>query len=86
MLENAEARNRQIYSFEVVDRENCKLALENPIGRPIGKSLSRFDLFSFDVPGESRLRLSFESLFRKYEGYIKDHTESPLANSQCSQR
>jgi hypothetical protein len=34
---------------------------------------------SFDVPGESRLRLNFESLFQKYEGYIKDHTQSLLA-------
>src|SRR5208337_4757894 len=75
----ADPKNQRIYSFEVVDRENYTLTLENPIGRPIGKSLSLFDLFSFDVPGESRLRLNFESLFRKYEGYIKDHTQGLLA-------
>jgi hypothetical protein len=74
----ADPKNQRIYSFEVVDRENYTLKLENPIGRPIGKSLSLFDLFSFDVPGESRLRLNFESLFQKYEGYIKDYTQSLL--------
>jgi hypothetical protein len=75
----ADPKKQRIYSFEVVDRENYTLKLENPIGRPIGKSLSLFDLFSFDVAGESRLRLNFESLFQKYEGYIKDHTQSLLA-------
>jgi hypothetical protein len=75
----ADRKNQRIYSFEVIDRENYQLALESPIGRPIESNLSLFDLFSFDVPGESRLRLNFESLFRKYEGYIKDHTQSLLA-------
>ena len=32
----ADPRNQRIYSFEVVDRENYILALESPIGRPIG--------------------------------------------------
>ena len=36
----ADPRNQRIYSFEVVDRENYKLALESPIGRPIGSNLS----------------------------------------------
>ncbi len=71
--------NMRIYSFTVVDRENYTLALENLDGRPIGSNLSLFDLFSFDVPGNSRLRLNFESLFHKYEGYIEVHTKSLLA-------
>src|SRR5271169_1979992 len=75
----ADPRNQRIYSFEVVDRENCNLALESPIGRPIGSNLSLFDLFSFDVPGGSPMRLNFESLFHKYEGYIEAHTRSLLA-------
>jgi hypothetical protein len=75
----ADPRNQRIYSFEVVDRENHKLILENPSGRAIGKTLSLFDLFSFDVSDESRLRLNFETQFQKYEGYIKDHTKSLLA-------
>jgi len=71
--------NLRIYSFKVVDRDNYTLALENPSGRPIGTNLSLFDLFSFDVPGDSRLRLNFESLFHKYEGYIEAHTKTLLA-------
>jgi hypothetical protein len=75
----ADARNLRIYSFEVVDRENYILSLENPNGRPIGSNLSLFDLFSFDVPGNSHLRLNFESLFHKYENHIEAHTKSLLA-------
>jgi hypothetical protein len=75
----ANPKRQRIYSFVVVDRENYKLALENAAGRPISKTLSLFDLFSFDVSGESRLRLNFETQFQKYEGYIKDHTLSLLA-------
>ena len=75
----ADPSNLRIYSFTVVDRENYTLALESPNGRPIGSNLSLFDLFSFDVPGNSRLRLNFESLFHKYEGYIEAHTKSLLA-------
>ena len=79
MNPQADPKNQRIYSFEVIDRENYKLALESRIGRPIGSNLSLFDLFSFDVPGDSRLRLNFESLFHKYEGYIEAHTQSLLA-------
>lgn len=75
----ADASNLRIYSFTVVDRENYTLALESPNGRPIGSNLSLFDLFSFDVAGNSRLRLNFESLFHKYEGNIEAHTRSLLA-------
>lgn len=78
MNPQADPRNQRIYSFEVVDRENYTLALESPNGRPIGSNLSLFDLFSFDIPGDSRLRLNFESLFHKYEGYIEAHTRSLL--------
>jgi hypothetical protein len=75
----ADARNLRIYSFEVIDRENYTLSLESPNGRPIGSNLSLFDLFSFDVPGNTRLRRNFESLFHKYENYIEAHTKSLLA-------
>ena len=74
----ADPSNQRIYSFEVIDRESYTLALESSIGRPIGSNLSLFDLFSFDVPGDNRLRLNFESLFHKYEGYIEAHTQSLL--------
>ena len=75
----ADPSNLRIYSFTVVDRENYILALESSNGRPIGTNLSLFDLFSFDVPGNSRLRHNFESLFHKYEGYIETHTKNLLA-------
>lgn len=79
MNPRADARKLRIYSFKVVDRENYTLALESQNGRLIGSNLSLFDLFSFDVPGGSRLRLNFESLFHKYEAHIEAHTKSLLA-------
>jgi len=75
----ANPSNLRIYSFKLVDRENYLLELENPKGRPIGKNLSLFDLFSFDVLDDSSLRLNFESLFHRYEGYIEVHTRALLA-------
>jgi hypothetical protein len=76
---NAAADNLRIYSFEVVDRENYALSLENPNGKTIWKNLSLFDLFSFDVLDGNGLRLNFESLFQKYETSIEVHTKSLLA-------
>jgi len=75
----ADPSNLRIYSFTVTDRENYILALKSPNGRPIGSNLSLFDLFSFDVSGDSHLRLNFELLFHKYEGYIEAYTTSLLA-------
>ena len=76
MNPQADARKLRIYSFEVVNRENYTLALESENGRLIGSNLSLFDLFTFDVPDSSRLRLNFESLFHKYEAHIETHTKS----------
>ena len=75
----ADPRNLRIYSFKIVERENYTLELESPNGRLIDSNLSLFDLFSFDVPGNSQLRLNFEALFHKYEGYIEANTKSLLA-------
>ena len=38
------------------------------------------------MPGDSRLRLNFESLFHKYEGYIEAHTQSLLAKLNTGSR
>jgi hypothetical protein len=76
---NAEPRNLRIYSFEIVDRESYILALESPNGRAIGSNLSLFDLFSFDVPDTTPLRLNFERLFQRYETSIEVHTKNLLA-------
>jgi hypothetical protein len=86
MNPRAGARNLRIYSFEVVDREKYILALESQNGRLIGSNLSLFDLFSFDVPGGSSLRLNFESLFQKYEADIEVHTKSLLAKLNAGSR
>ena len=75
----AEAGNLRIYSFTVDDRDNYKLVLEQARGRSIGKNLSLFDLFSFDVLEDGKLRHNFETLFHRYEGYIETRTETLLA-------
>ncbi len=81
----AETKNLRIYSFLLADRENYSVALENPSGRSIDSNLSLFDLFSFDVSGDSRLRLNFKSLFQKYEANIEAHTKGLLGKlNSCS--
>jgi hypothetical protein len=75
----ANIANMRIYCFDVVDRENYTLALENKNGRPINKSLSLFDLFSFDVSESSTLRRNFEAMFQEYEDHIEAHTTSLLS-------
>ncbi len=78
MNPQADARNQCIYSFLVTDRENYTLQLESEKGMPIGKNLSLFDLFSFDVVDNSSLRANFEDAFQKYEASIEIHTKSLL--------
>lgn len=60
----AERSNLRIYSFKLIDRTNYLLELENPNGKLIGKNLSLFDLFSFDVLDNTNLRLNFESMYQ----------------------
>jgi hypothetical protein len=79
-------RNLRIYSFRLVDRQRYSIALESANGRPIGSNLSLFDLFSFDVPGDTQLRRNFESLFQKYEAHIEAHTKSLLAKLNAGSR
>ena len=82
MNPQADAHKLRIYSFEVVNRENYTLALESQNGRLIGSNLSLSDLFSFDVPGDSRLRLNFESLFQKYEELHRGPYKEPACQTQ----
>jgi hypothetical protein len=74
----ADDKNKRIYSFKLVDRENYGLALEKPDGNRISKNLSASDIFSFDVAGDSDKRLNFEALFQKYEGHVAIHTNNLL--------
>lgn len=85
MNPRANKKNLRIYSFKVVNRDNYTLALESQSGRPIGSNLSLFDLFSFDVLDDNRLRHNFEVLFQKYEGHIEVHAKKLLAklNARC---
>jgi hypothetical protein len=68
----------RIYSFRLVNRENFTIELENARGRPVLSTLSMLDLFSFDVPGGSRIRMNLEGMFHKYEVNVEVHTRSLL--------
>ncbi|MDN7744208.1 hypothetical protein QZM78_09140 [Burkholderia multivorans] len=74
----ADDKNKRIYSFKIVDRENYGISLEKPDGNRISKNLSASDIFSFDVVGDSDKRLNFEALFQKYEGQVATHTNNLL--------
>jgi hypothetical protein len=69
-------RNQKIFSFSLTDREIYAITLDNAKGRLIARNLCLDDLFSFDVKGGSSLRMNFESLFARYEGDVRRHTES----------
>jgi hypothetical protein len=75
---NPASRNRKfrIYSFRITDRENYKIELESPRGHLVSSTLSMLDLFSFDVPDGSRLRMNLEELFHKYEENVEVHTKT----------
>ena len=70
--------NFKIYSFRLVDREKYQIVLENERGRSTDKTLSMLDLFSFEVPGGSAIRLNLEELFQKYECDVETHTMNLL--------
>jgi hypothetical protein len=75
---DSESERFRIYSFRIADRENYRLALEQPHGRPIKSNLAMLDLFSFDVSGGGRIRSNLEDLFQKYECSIEQHTRALL--------
>ncbi|MCO8577702.1 hypothetical protein KGP87_15375 [Burkholderia multivorans] len=74
----ADDKNKRIYSFKIIDRENYGISLEKPDGNRISKNLSASDIFSFDVVGDSDKRLNFEALFQKYESQVATHTNNLL--------
>lgn len=74
----ADDKNKRIYSFRLVDRENYGLVLEKPEGNRISKNLSASDIFSFDVAGDGSKRFNFEALFQQYEGPVAAHTSNLL--------
>lgn len=74
---NATSKFR-IYSFRITDRDTYKIDLESPRGHAIERTLSMFDLFSFDVPHGGRIRSNLEELFHRYEANIESDTRSLL--------
>lgn len=74
----ADDKNKRIYSFKLIDRENYRLVLEKPEGNRISKNLSASDIFSFDVASDSDKRFNFEALFQQYEGSVEMHTHNLL--------
>lgn len=78
MNPQANPENYKIYSFKIVDRNSYTLALESHNGKSIYRNLSIFDLFSFDVLGDKKVRHNFESLFNKYEAQVENLTKSLL--------
>jgi hypothetical protein len=68
--------NQRIFSFSLIDRDQCSIALDGEHGRSIANNLLLYDLFSFDVKERRAARMNFESLFGQYESGIKENTES----------
>lgn len=72
-------KNARIFEFNVIDRENFKIEPCSKKGRPIRKSLSFIDLFSFDIPSNGDDRYNFEDLFKTYEHKVRDITLNLLS-------
>lgn len=82
----ARVRNQKIFSYDVLSRDNGKLA--NPRSVNISRNLSDLDLYSFDVLDKT-VRLNFESEFGRYESDISNAIETLLCkvsngDSNCS--
>ena len=70
--------NQRIYEFEIVDREKRVLRLSGSRGRSVENNLSMLDLFTFDIDKDTDLRVNFEEAFARYEGPMRETTESIL--------
>jgi hypothetical protein len=73
----AAPENQRIYEMEIIDRDRHMVRLTSLRGRSIARSLSMFDLYSFDV-GDDGLRANFEEAFNRYEGRIEPLTRRIL--------
>jgi hypothetical protein len=82
----ASPQKQRIFEFEIADRDARILRLRNERGRTIGSNLSIFDLFSFDVGPDPRIRANFEDLFQKYERSIPGLTAAVLESTAISQK
>ena len=71
---NANEKNRKIYSFSLIEREEFLVKLDSMKGVKIGQSLSLLDIFSFDILEKETTIYNFEKLFEKYETSIEKNT------------
>lgn len=69
----AKNKNRRIYSFKVLDRDNYVVELERPGGVKISDNLTFDDLFTF-YKGSEKLRKNLENSFGEYEDKISQLT------------
>lgn len=60
----------RIFSFRITDRKNHTIELESERGHLISSTMSMLDLFSFDVPEGTSLRLNLEHQFKKHEDNV----------------
>lgn len=77
---------RKIYAFEIVNREACGVQIVEPKGLLISKTLALHDLFTFDLPLETRARMNFENVFHRYENDVSKHTVNLLRKLQAGER
>lgn len=74
----AKNKNRRIYSFKVIDRDNYTVELERPDGVKICDNLTFDDLFTF-YKGSEKLRKNLENAFGEYESKIS-HLTNVIVN------
>lgn len=77
----SERKKVELYSFNVIDRENLRIELSNPSLVKAVKNLSFNDLYTFEILDE-KYRLCFEKLFERLEKKVSDKTNIILNNNQ----
>ena len=63
---NACHKNKRIYCFNIVDRNELSVKLSNPKGVKVENNLAIDDLYSFDILND-KYRKNFEEIFKVYE-------------------
>ncbi|MGR5154706.1 hypothetical protein [Photobacterium swingsii] len=79
------AKNKKIYAFKIIDRNNYNVQLINPKGVKIENNLSDIDVFSFDILTNNE-RLNFEDTFSKYESKIEYYTNCLLNKIRSNEK
>ncbi|MFJ5161989.1 hypothetical protein ACIP6T_22720 [Pantoea sp. NPDC088449] len=70
---NSEKGSMKIFSFLLLERDECKVELESKTGSRISTNLSYVDLYSFEFL-DNGVRHNFEEAFGKYEEKIQSAT------------